>query len=106
MQAGTMVICVDDSNWDHRAKKYFNKLPVKDGLYRVRRIIPNIIEANGPEGLALEGIYGDWVNFKSYTGKKVFEEYHFRKNRFAELQPHEDLEEIMEELSSFLETLS
>ena len=87
MKRGSVVLCVDDSNWDEYARKDFSELPISGRLYTFRRVIPNIIDPSGPDGIALSKIYGSWHFFDHYNGKKVFEECHFRKNRFLEIIP-------------------
>ena len=82
MNAGDYVICIDDKNWSNEVHLHFDTLPVKNHVYRIRRVIPNIEIKNGPAGLALEGIFGAWDIFETYEGSNVYEEYHFRKNRF------------------------
>lgn len=48
MKPGSIVLCVDDSNWWDDIMEYFDKLPVKGELYTVRMIIPNRSEADCP----------------------------------------------------------
>ena len=87
MKPGSVVLGVDDSNWDEYARKDFSELPISGRLYTVRRVIPNIIDPSGPDGIALAEIFGSWHFFDHYNGKTVFEECHFRKNRFLEIIP-------------------
>lgn len=86
MEAGTFVLCIDDSNWDPLAFVKMSSLPVKGKVYQVRRVIPDFTSKCGNAGIALEGIYGDWSIFTSYNNQSVFEEYHFRMNRFREIE--------------------
>ncbi len=90
MKPGSVVLCVDDSSWDEHARKDFLELSISGRLYTIRRVIPNIIDPSGPDGIALAEIFGSWYFFKHYNGKVVFEEYHFRKNRFLEIIPLSD----------------
>ena len=96
MKAGSLVICIDDSNYSFYAKDLYNKLPKKYCIYRIRRIIPHITDPDGPDGVALEGIFGKWEQTENYKGQPIFEEYHFRKNRFAEIKsiPENAVEEV------------
>lgn len=100
MKIGDIVVCVNDTHWPSWAKETFNLLPKKGMRYTIRRIIPNIYERGGPDGLALEGIYGEWDIIKTFDGKKVFEENHFRKDRFRLVEDDlvEELEEALEEV--------
>lgn len=92
MKPGSIVRCIDDSDWSPETQHLFPSLPVKDCLYTVRRIIVNTEKAGGPPGVALDEIRGTWENFKTYYGTVVFEEYHFRMNRFKEELPPIDRE--------------
>lgn len=85
MKVGSYVVCVNDSNWNAMAYVLLPKLPVKGNIYIVRRVIPNIDDNCSEDGIALEGIYGEWWIFKTYFGTKVYEEYHFRMSRFREI---------------------
>ena len=87
MKPGSHVICVDDTNWSSFAKDDFPSLPVKDSIYTVRRIIPNIDEPDGPPGVALEEIRGAWDYFETYFSTTVYEECHFKMSRFKEVIP-------------------
>ena len=86
MQVGSYVICIDDSNWSKSASIKMNKLPKKNQVYRIRRVIEGFKYQEGDDGIALVGIYGDWDNFINDNNQIVFEEYHFRKNRFKEIE--------------------
>lgn len=98
MKPGSLVICVDDTHWSSFAKEDFPSLPVKDSIYTVRRIIPNIDEPDGPPGVALEEIRGVWDHFETYFGTTVYEECHFKMSRFKEvLPPNQASEEIIVE---------
>jgi len=96
MKPGSIVRCVDDTHWREHAYKDFPTLPIREGLYTVRRIIPNIVLPNGPPGVALEEIRGAWAIFATYRGDTVYEEYHFRMNRFVEILPPIRLQEFLE----------
>jgi hypothetical protein len=98
MKPGSIVRCIDDSNWSSDSLQHFPSLPVKDCLYTVRRIIPHWQIADGPPGVALEEILGVWEQFKTYYGSVVFEEYHFRMNRFKEVLPPQSIESLLEEI--------
>jgi len=98
MKPGSIVRCIDDSNWRELAHQDFPRLPVKDALYTIRRIIPNIIQRDGPTGVALEEIRGVWDTFQTYEGTYVYEECHFRLNRFEEVLPPQSIESLLEEI--------
>lgn len=85
MKQGSYVVCIDDSNWDQLAYVYMSDLPVKGKVYRVRRVIHNFSILCEGDGIALEGIYGDWRTFQTNNNTRVFEEYHFRMDRFREI---------------------
>ena len=85
MKVGSKVICVDDSNWASHANKYFDKLPVKGCTYIVRRIIDDFVFCGAP-GIALHSFYGNWDHWSSASGVKIYEEAHFRMNRFREIE--------------------
>lgn len=101
MKTGSYVVCIDDSNWDPRAKTTMTSLPIKNHVYRIRRIIPAFHPSCPEDGLALEGIYGDWAFFDSTAGTRVFEEYHFQKKRFREIELSEITSDMI--LEEFLE---
>ncbi len=88
MKAGSIVICIDDTKWQVPVRVY-NRLPEKNKQYVVRRLVPNISIAGGPDGVALVGIFGDWKKFKDHQGRKVFEEISFLMRRFVEILPPE-----------------
>jgi hypothetical protein len=85
MKPGSIICCIDDGDWSQDSQQLFPNLQKKDHLYVVRRAIPNWTNPKGPEGIALQEIFGDWSTFKTYSGQTIFEEYHFIKNRFREL---------------------
>ena len=98
MKTGSYVVCIDDNNWDPRAALTMTSLPIRDHVYRVRRIIKAFHPLCPEDGVALDGIYGDWIFFKSTDKSNVFEEYHFRMSRFRELVMSEiSLEMITEQ---------
>jgi len=97
MKVGSYVICVDDGNWWSDIHVYFDKLPEAGQIYRIRRIIPNLRIPDGPDGLALEEIYGRWIRVETWDHRVVFEEVHFRKNRFQEIVYVPPLEVSIEE---------
>jgi len=103
MQVGSYVICVDDSNWDILAYVVMTNLPEKGKVYRVRRVILDFTKISDEEGIALDGIYGDWGIFKTHSNKKVFEEYHFRKSRFREIENPTLIEDVFEKIDLLCE---
>ena len=103
MQAGSYVICIDDSNWDASAFILMSGLPEKGKIYRVRRVIPNIDIDCIEDGIALDGIHGDWRIFDTYYNTKVFEEVHFRMSQFREIVNPILIEEVLEHEAVFCE---
>jgi hypothetical protein len=103
MKSGSIICCIDDGGWSRWALREFTSLPTKDGLYVVRRVIPNWVDPNGPPGITAEEIFGSWTLFKTHSGQTIFEEYHFRKNRFQEVQPPQHFNDFFVE--SFLTEL-
>jgi hypothetical protein len=97
MQQGSYVLCIDDSNWDLMAHFRMTSLPKKNEIYIVRRIIPRINKNCEEDGIALEGIYGDWDFWISFKNERIFEECHFRKSRFIEIIPPELFTETISE---------
>ena len=97
MQVGSYVVCVDDSNWDVLAFVVMTGLPEKGKVYCVRRVIPDFTKISDEEGIALDGIFGDWGTFNTYHKTQVFEEYHFRKSRFREIEKPLLVEDVLEE---------
>ena len=95
MKVGSKVICIDDSNWAANAAMFCDKLPVKGRCYIVRRIIPDFTKKNGAPGIALHGIYAKWDFWKNIHGQDVYEEAHFRMNRFREVDDDE-IEQLLE----------
>jgi len=103
MQAGSFVVCVDDSNWDAMAYVLLPKLPTKGYIYKVRRIIPNFDIDCAEDGIALEGIFGDWRIFNTCYGTQVYEEYHFRMSRFREIDaPEIFLSKVFQEIEEVI----
>ena len=96
MQAGSYVICINDSNWDYLAFKKLSALPVKGKIYRIRRVIPNFDNCYNEDGVALEGIFGDWDIYTLDANKRIFEEFHFRITRFREIENPILIEELLE----------
>ena len=96
MKAGSYVECINDSNWDEMALVLMSGLPVKERVYQIRRVIPNFDANCTEDGIAIEGIYGDWRTFKTYYNTQVFEEYHFRMSRFREIENPVLTEEVIE----------
>ncbi len=98
MKPGSIVCCIDDTGWSQDSHHLFPTLPKKDNLYVIRRVIPNWVDPHGPPGIALEEIFGSWRLFKTHSGKTIFEEYHFRKNRFQEAQATNHLNDFFVEI--------
>ena len=103
MKAGSIVVCIDDTNWWDDIMEYFKVLPVKGQLYVVRMIIPNMHDPNGLPGVALEEIRGKMDTIKTYTGEVREIEVHFKIRRFQEVLPPESISienfiEIQEEI--------
>ena len=87
MKPGSIVCCVDASNWDEVAFTTFNTLPTLHHIYTVREIFPNIEKAGGPPGVAVEGIKGKYMIVETLQGEIKSMEAHFRMTRFEELLP-------------------
>jgi len=101
MQVGSYVVCIDDTNWDKRAFVEMSKLPKKNIIYQVRRLIDGFGEEDNAPGIALVGIYGNWKEFIDNYGQKVFEEYHFKIKRFREIEsPESFVESILEKIEN------
>jgi hypothetical protein len=99
MKEGSYVICVDDSNWDELAPIKMSSLPKKNQIYKIRRIIYGF-ENSGEFGIALEGIFGQWEIHKNIYNQKVFEEYHFKRRRFREIEsPETFVESVIESIA-------
>jgi hypothetical protein len=73
MQVGSYVVCVNDSNWDILAYVKMSELPVKGKIYRIRKVIPNFDAHCNEDGVALEGIFGDWGFYTIKGNIKIFE---------------------------------
>ncbi len=99
MQAGSYVVCINDSNWNKLAFVKLSELPVKGKIYQIRRIIPNFDTSGSIEdGVALEGIYGDWDIYTLKGNIKIFEEFHFIISRFKEIEDPFLFEDVLEEV--------
>jgi hypothetical protein len=85
MKVGSKVICIDDTNWSYGVNEHFDVLPQKGKVYTVRRIIDNINSPDGPPGIALYNFFGRWSLYEHYSGHEVYEEAHFKMNRFREV---------------------
>jgi hypothetical protein len=96
MQEGSYVICINDSNWGNLAFKKLSALPVKGKVYQVRRFIPNFDTCCNEDGIALEGIFGDWDIYKINSNKRIYEEFHFRISRFREIENPILIEDVLE----------
>jgi hypothetical protein len=97
MKAGSIVICIDDSNWVHDISEYFKILPVSGKIYRISAIHPNYSRKGGPPGVSVEGIVGKIHEIKTYWGSHLPIECHFRMNRFREIDLLSDNVELLGE---------
>jgi hypothetical protein len=97
MQVGSYVVCINDSNWNKLAYVKLSELPVKGKIYRIRRIIPNFDTHCDEDGVALEGIFGDWDIYTLKGNIKIFEEFHFIISRFREIDDPTLVEDVLEE---------
>jgi hypothetical protein len=97
MQVGSYVVCINDSNWDKLAYKKMSELPVKGKIYRIRRVIPNFDTHFNEDGVALEGIFGEWDIYTLKGNIKIFEEFHFIISRFKEIDDPTLVEVVLEE---------
>jgi hypothetical protein len=97
MQVGSYVVCVNDSNWNKLAYVKLSELPVKGKVYRIRRVIPNFDTDCNEDGVALEGIFGDWDFYWLSFNKRIFEEFHFIISRFKEIEDPTIVEVVLEE---------
>ncbi len=97
MQEGSYVVCINDSNWNKLAYKKLSELPVKGKIYRIRRVIPNFDTDCNEDGVALEGIFGDWDIYTLKGNIKNFEEFHFIISRFREIENPSLVEDVLEE---------
>lgn len=96
MKPGSLLICVNDV-FNSDDQSYFNApLPVKNKLYVLRALIPNESVENGPDGVALEEIYGKLSTFKNYAGRWVTIEQSFKMVRFKEVLPPLDVRALIE----------
>lgn len=84
MKPGDTVICINDTNWPNNVYRWVPELPIRGHYYSIRRIIPNIENKDGPPGVALNQIKGKWAFFLTPENNFVFEEFHFRMDRFCE----------------------
>ena len=82
MKKGSWVVCVDDSSWDPEAYTHLSSLPVKNRLYRVRKLF----SINGAPGVAVDGIFGKHLYWTDSKGTTRFSECHFYGWRFREVQ--------------------
>lgn len=98
MQVGSYVVCINDSNWNKLAYVKLSELPVKGKIYRIRRIIPNFDTHCDEDGVALEGIFGDWDIYTLKGNIKIFEEFHFIISRFREIDDPALVEDVLEEV--------
>jgi len=105
MKPGTLVTCIDDTNLPNNFPDYLNeisvkkesgiskygaKAPIKKGnIYLIRRVIKNWSSPDGPEGIALCGFFGKWYLWSHTENNYLFEEIHFRMDRFKEIKEEE-----------------
>lgn len=82
MKKGSWVVCINDSNWSPNARTSLSSLPVKNRLYRVRKLFP---EDGGVPGIAVDGIFGKFIYYKYPDGVERFVECHFFGWRFREV---------------------
>lgn len=85
MKVGSIVLCVNDSNWQHDNNDCFNMLPVKGNLYKISAIYPHYGRKNGPPGVSVEGIIGKIRNIKTYWGEIIPCEWQFKIRRFKDI---------------------
>lgn len=97
MKPGSIVVCID-ATFTPEANSAFSSLPVKNGLYTVREVIPHPKQKNGPPGLALEEIIGRREKLYNYEGRLVEVEVTFKIIRFKEVLPPMAIEEFMARL--------
>lgn len=100
MKVGSIVICVDDTNWSEDAHKHFNKLPVKGQIYRVSAIHQHYWIKEGPPGVSVEGIVGKIHTIKPYWGQHLLIEWHFKICRFKEINLLSNSVELFEEVEN------
>jgi hypothetical protein len=82
MKKGSWVVCINDSNWSPNAHTSLSSLPVKNRLYRVRKLFPGISEV---PGIAVDGIFGKYMYHRYSDGIERFIECHFFGWRFREV---------------------
>jgi hypothetical protein len=104
MKPGSLLICVDDQ-FPFNAAAHFTSLPVKNKVYVLRALIPNK-DPGGPDGVALEEIWGLISTFTSSTGQEVTIEISFKMIRFKEVLPPMDIAAIITEESECVEVLT
>ena len=100
MKVGSIVICIDDSNWSKDVHELFNILPIKGNIYRVSQIHPNYSSKNGPPGVSVEGIVGKVEEMKTYWDQILPIEWHFKIKRFKEISMLENNIEISNEIEN------
>lgn len=86
MKINSLVLCVNDSNYNTLKKEI---TPVKNEMYVIR-------DDNGAGGIQVEEIINKKHVYEDAQGKPFYGECYFKKERFIELQPPLELEEIME----------
>ena len=96
MKEGTLVICIDDNNWDPMVFVKMSTVPEKGKIYKVRKYFPPMPELDCGPGIALEGIWGEQGYFISEDGRYVITmEYHFSLSRFGALSEYMSPAEIV-----------
>jgi hypothetical protein len=96
MKSGSIVMCINDSNWPKAAYKKMSKLPVFGEVYTVREYFPPMPELDMEHGIALEEIDGQMDFFRSKRGGLIWLEYHFKMRRFIEIDMASDENEMEE----------
>ena len=98
MKKDSYVICVDDSNWDSRVFKLMSGLPKVNHIYKVRRFFPKYYTGCPEDGIAIEGIDGEWIWYER-RNSKIFIECHFRISRFREIDaPDHFVDALLEKI--------
>ncbi len=97
MKVGSLIVCVDDTNWDSHAQRVVDRLPVKGKVYQVRRIFKPEYTGLSGYGVGLEGISGRYILYETSSGRRQYCECHFRMNRFVEILPPLEISEVAEE---------
>lgn len=98
MKPGSLVVCVDDTNWHPNAFKYMSGLPVKGRVYQISKMKKSVLGPDEPDAVSLVGFTGRWVLYEDHKKQIVYVECSFRQYRFAEIMPPiTDTEEVEDE---------